>query len=185
MREFVRRHAVAVSAVLSVVAIGTVVAAVRGVVPASALPDWPALAHAAPTVNAVLSVAAVGTISLGWHWARTHEIRKHRAAMLASTLLFVSFLALYLYHIVLAGTTEFPGPAVVYRFVYLPILVVHMLLAIVCIPLVVHALVLAATHSTAELPRTRHPQVGRVAAPLWLVSFAFGIVVYLLLYVVY
>ncbi|MFC7165468.1 DUF420 domain-containing protein [Halospeciosus flavus] len=92
---------------------------------------------------------------------------------------------LYLYHIVVAGTTGFPGPEAVYQFVYLPILVVHMLLAMCCIPLVVYALLLGVTHSTDELPRTPHPRVGRVAASLWIVSFALGVVVYLLLHVVY
>ncbi|MFC7199038.1 DUF420 domain-containing protein [Halospeciosus flavus] len=185
MREVVRRHTVAVAAVVSLVAIGVVVATVRGFVPAGVLPRWPALVHAAPTINVGLSIVAIVTISLGWHWARTHEIRKHRLAMVTSTVLFATFLGLYLYHIVVAGTTGFPGPEAVYQFVYLPILVVHMLLAMCCIPLVVYALLLGVTHSTDELPRTPHPRVGRVAASLWIVSFALGVVVYLLLHVVY
>jgi len=39
--------------------------------------------------------------------------------------------------------------------------------------------------SRRRTPATNHPRVGRVAAVLWLVSFALGIVVYLPLYVVY
>jgi putative membrane protein len=92
---------------------------------------------------------------------------------------------LYLYRVSLVGPTHFAGPAWAERYLYLPILVVHMGLAIVCLPLLYYVLLLAYSHPVAELPATNHPRVGRVAAVLWLVSFALGIVVYLLLYVVY
>jgi putative membrane protein len=58
-------------------------------------------------------------------------------------------------------------------------------LAMVSIPLVYYALLLAGTRPVNEIPATKHAKVGRVAASLWLVSFALGIVVYLLLYVLY
>jgi len=92
-------------------------------------------------------------------------------------------LALYLYRIVVHGTTEFPGDGAVYTFVYLPVLAIHIGLALVAIPLVYYALLLATTRRVREIYDTNHAKVGRVAASLWLVSFAPGIVVYLLLYV--
>ena len=100
-------------------------------------------------------------------------------------MLFVAFLVLYLYRVSLVGPAPFPGPDSVYQFVYLPVLAIHILLAIVCIPLLYYVLLLALTHDVAELPATNHPRVGRVAASLWQISFALGIVVYLLLYAVY
>lgn len=185
MKSLVRRHAVAVSGVLSAVALALVVGAVRGLIPASALPAYEPLVSVVPTLNAAISALALATISLGWRAIRRRNVARHRALMLTSTLLFTGFLALYLYRIIIHGTTEFTGPDVVYQFVYLPVLVVHMAFAMVCVPLVVHALVLASTHSVAELPRTNHPRVGQWAAALWLVSFTLGIVVYVLLYVAY
>lgn len=186
MKAFVREHSLAVSGVLSAVALGLVFGAVLGVLPVDALPRASdAFLHAIPTINAVLALAAVATISLGWRWARRHDIRRHRVAMGTSAGLFAAFLALYLYRLSIVGTTSFRGPAVVETYVYLPILAIHMLLAIVCVPLVIYALVLAAVHPIRELPRTNHPRVGRVAAPLWLVSFSLGVVVYLLLHVAY
>jgi putative membrane protein len=183
---FARRHVRSLAAALSVVSIGLVVAAVRGFVPASALPQAPdAVLAAIPTANAALSAAAIAAIATGWRAIRDGNVRRHRAAMTASTLLFGTFLALYLYRIVVAGTTHFAGPDAVYTFVYLPVLVVHMGLAMVCIPLVYYALLLAATRDVSEIPATSHATVGRVAASLWLVSFTLGIVVYLLLYVAY
>lgn len=183
---FARRHVTSLAAVLSLASIGLVVAAVRGFVPASALPHAPdAVLAAIPTVNAVLSAAAIAAIATGWRAIRRGDVRTHRAAMVTSAVLFAAFLALYLYRIVVEGTTHFAGPDAVYTFVYLPVLVVHMALAVVCIPLVYYVLLLAGTRDVGEIPATNHARVGRVAASLWLVSFALGIVVYLLLYVVY
>ncbi|MFB6077779.1 MAG: DUF420 domain-containing protein [Halarchaeum sp.] len=185
MRSFVTRHPSSVSAPLSVAALALVVACVRGVLPATLLPVHEPLVALVPTLNAAISVAAIATIAVGWRSIRRGDVARHRALMTASAALFAGFLALYCYRLVVHDTTAFGGPDVVYRFVYLPVLVVHMALAVVCVPLVVHALVLAATRPASALADTLHPRVGRVAAPLWTVSFALGVVVYLLLYVAY
>ncbi|NIC00368.1 DUF420 domain-containing protein [Halobacterium sp. R2-5] len=183
---FARRHVGSLTAVLSVASLALVIAAVRGFVPASAVPHAPeAFLELLPTLNAALSAAAIVTITVGWRAIRDGNVDRHRAAMLASTLLFALFLAFYLYRIVVEGTTEFAGPEAVYTYVYLPVLVIHMGLAMLAIPLVYYALLLAGTRDVREIPRTNHATVGRVAASLWLVSFALGIVVYLLLYVLY
>lgn len=170
---------------LSAVSLGLVFSAVGGVIPASVLPRVSPLVAAIPHVNAVVSLAAIGTITYGIVSIRRGQVASHRRAMLASLVLFVTFLVLYLYRVSLEGPTPFPGPETVYRFVYLPTLAVHILLAIVCIPLLYYVLLLALTHDPADLPETPHPRVGRVAATLWLVSFALGLVVYAMLYVRY
>ena len=183
---FARRHVRSLAAVLSLVSIALVVASVRGVVPSAALPHAPGwFVDAIPTLNAAISAAAIGTILAGWRAIRRGDVDRHRAAMVTTTVLFAVFLALYLYRIVVHGTTEFPADGAVYTFVYLPVLVVHMGLAMVAIPLVSYALLLAATRDVREIYHTNHARIGRVAAALWLVSFSLGIVVYLLLYVVY
>jgi len=173
------------AAALSLVSLALVFFAVGGVIPSALLPRVPPLVEAVPHLNAAVSAAAIGTILYGVASARQGRIGRHRRAMLASLALFVTFLVLYLYRVSLEGPTPFPGPASVYRFVYLPLLVVHVLLAIVCIPLLYYVLLLAVTRDVAELPDTPHPRVGRVAATLWLVSFSLGLIVYLMLYVVY
>jgi len=180
-----RKRVRELTAVLSVVSLALVFSAVRGLVPPTLLPRVEPLVAAVPHVNALVSVAAIGTICYGLLSVRRGRIRRHRMAMLASLALFVTFLVLYLYRVSLEGPTPFPGPESVYQFVYLPTLAVHMLLAIVCLPLLYYVLLLALTHDVAELPETLHPRVGRVAAVLWLVSFSLGLVVYLLLYVIY
>lgn len=183
MSTTVRRNVPAATAALSALSLGLVFAVALGVVPRSALPRAPhAVVAAIPHVNAALSAVAIATIVAGWRFARRGQIRRHRAAMLAAFALFAGFLVLYLYRVALEGPTPFPGDPAVYRFVYLPTLVVHVSLAVVCVPLLYYVLLLAATRPVAEIPLSRHPRVGRVAASLWLVSFALGLVVYGLLY---
>jgi putative membrane protein len=182
----IRRHVPAVSGVLSVVALALVFAAALRAIPDWLLPRAPdVVVHAIPHVNAVVSVAAICTILLGVRAIRRGNVERHRRMMLSTTGLFGAFLVAYLYRVALEGPTDFPGPATVEQFVYYPVLGIHILLAIVCVPLVIYTLLLALTHSVAELPETRHPTVGKAAAALWLVSFALGTVVYLMLYVVY
>jgi putative membrane protein len=174
------------TAILSAVSLALVFGAVLGVIPRSVVPRLPdSILGAIPHVNALISTVAVVTILAGVVFARRGAFRNHRAMMLASALLFAAFLVLYLYKVTLEGPATFPGPDAVYRWVYLPLLAVHILLAIVCIPLLYYVLLLATTRPIAALADTAHARVGRVAAALWLISFVLGNAVYLLLYVVY
>jgi len=183
--ERVRKRVPALTGVLTVVSLALVFGAVGGYLPAAALPRIDGLVVAVPHLNALISLSAIGAILVGVRAIRRGNVSRHRVAMLTATGLFALFLLLYLYRVSLEGPTTFTGPAPLKRFLYLPMLAIHILLAMVCLPLVYYALLLAATHSVAELPRTNHPRVGRVAALLWLVSFTLGICVYLLLHVLF
>lgn len=171
------------AAVLSVLSLGLVFGAATRSLPVDALPRASdAVLHVIPHVNAAISLVAIVVIGYGWVAIRRHRVQRHRVAMVTGFALFATFLALYLYKVALTGPTPFDGPAVVERFVYLPVLAVHMTLAVVCVPLLWYVFLIGITHPVAEIPGTRHPRVGRVAAALWLLSFALGVVVYLLLY---
>lgn len=181
-----REHVPELAALLSALALGLVFGAVLGVGPLRSLPRAPhAVVEAIPHVNVVISVVAFAVIAHGWWRIRRREVRRHRRSMLAGLVLFLLFLALYLYRVSLEGPTPFGGPDAVYSLVYLPMLAVHVTLAVVCIPLLFYVLLLGLTRPVAELAGTLHPRVGRVAAALWLTSFAMGTGVYLLLYVLY
>jgi putative membrane protein len=181
---FARNHVPALTAVLTIVSLALVFSAVLGFVPA--LPRAPeAVIDAIPHLNAVISAVAIVTIALGWRAIRNGAIKRHRALMVTSAVLFGTFLILYLYRVALEGPQPFGGPAMLYRWVYTPILAIHILLAIVCVPLVYYVVLLAGTRPIEAIPETAHPRVGQLAASLWLVSFALGIVVYLLLYVLF
>jgi putative membrane protein len=183
VRRRVREHIPAATAFLTVVSLALVFGAVGGYAPA--LPRVDPLVGVVPHANALISATAIATILTGVRAIRRGNVTRHRRAMLASTALFGLFLVLYLYRVSLEGPTEFAGPDTLRRFVYLPMLAVHILLAMVCLPAVYGALLLAGTHRVAELRETPHRRVGSVAATLWLVSFSLGICVYLMLHVLF
>ena len=180
-----RDHVPALTALLSVVSLALVFGAVGGVIPQSLIPESQTLLSAIPHINAVVSLAAITTIVGGWRAIKRGAVQTHRRRMIASFGLFAVFLVLYLYRVTLLGPTSFPGPTAVYTYLYLPMLAIHILLAIVCVPFVFYALLLGATRSVPEIYESRHRTVGRIAASLWLISFTLGIAVYMFLYVVY
>ena len=168
--------------ILSVLSVSLVVAAASGTVPSAVVPGAPsAVLSSIPTVNAIVSAIAITTIGAGWIAIRRGQIERHRRYMLTSIGLFATFLVLYCYRLIATGgAAGFDGPTVIYQFVYLPVLAVHIGLAICCIPLLYYVILLAATHDVSSLGSTRHRTVGRVVVPLWIGSFSLGIVVYLL-----
>ncbi|MBX0294310.1 DUF420 domain-containing protein [Haloarcula nitratireducens] len=181
-----RARVPALTGLLTVVSLALVFGAVLGAIPPRVLPHAPESVLAAiPHLNAAISATAIVTIVVGVRAIRNGRIQRHRRSMVATFGLFGAFLILYLYRITLEGPTDFAGPAAVESFVYLPLLAVHILLAIVAIPLVYYTLLLAASHPVAELPETNHPRAGKLAAGLWLISFSLGIVVYAMLYLVW
>ncbi|MFW5917832.1 MAG: DUF420 domain-containing protein [Halorubrum sp.] len=186
MSQWARENVPLLTGLLSAVALALVFGAVGGAIPSGLLPRASdGVLAAIPHFNAAVSATAIGTILLGWRAIARGDVARHRAFMLTTFGLFAAFLAGYLYRLIHVGTAAFPGPEVVYTYLYLPFLAVHILLAIACLPFVFYALLLAATRPYAELYHTRHARVGRVAAVLWLISFTMGIGVYLLLYHVY
>lgn len=181
-----RTNVPGIAAILSAVSLGLVFGAATRTIPSAVLPRAPdAVLRAIPHANVGISVLAIGVIGYGWNAARHRRIRRHRTAMVTGFGLFATFLVLYLYKVALEGPTAFVGPIVIERFVYLPVLAIHVALAVVCVPLLWYVLLLGLTHPVSEIPLTRHPSLGRIAASLWLLSFALGIVVYLLLYHLY
>jgi len=182
----VREQVPALTGLLTIVSLALVFGAVGGAIPSALLPRAPeSVLEAIPTVNAVVSAAAIGTIVAGVRAIRRGDVDRHRQLMVATFALFVTFLVLYLYRVTLVGPTEFAGPAVVETYVYLPLLAIHILLAIVAIPAVYYTLLLAASYPVSELSSTNHPRAGKVAATLWLISFSLGIVVYAMLYLIW
>lgn len=184
--QLVRKQQVPLlTAVLSIVSLGLVFSAVGGIVPEWLLPRSQGLIDLIPHLNAAISLAAIGTIIGGWRAIKRGDVDTHRRRMLVAFVLFGAFLVFYLYRVSLEGASEFGGPEAVYQFFYLPMLAIHILLAIICVPLLFYVILLAVSRPVEEIYRSRHRSVGQIAAVLWLISFTLGIAVYGMLYVVY
>lgn len=180
-----RDHVPLLTAILSAIALALVFGSVLGAIPRWLLPRNEGFIQLVPHLNAVISVVAIGTIIGGWRAIRRGDVETHRRRMLVAFVLFGAFLAFYLYRVSLEGPTEFGGPDAVYQFFYLPMLAIHILLAIICVPLLFYVLLVAVSRPVEEIYRSRHRSVGQIAAVLWLISFTLGVAVYAILYLVY
>ena len=136
------------------------------------------LPHAIALVNAL----ALVLLAAGWWLIRNGYVKLHRIAMPSALGLVSLFLVMYVTRIYLGGIKEFPGPEGIYYYVYLPILIIHLVLSIICIQPVLYVALIAFTHKIEDIPRTRHRLVGRIAVPMWMLSLALGLIVYILLY---
>ena len=186
--EPIREHVTAVTAVLTVVGYGLVAATFGGLVPI--FPDIGEqgvnlLGHAIAVVN----TAATITLVLGWRAIRRGDVRTHRRYMITSFALILLFLLLYLPKVGGGGEKRFVLSAS-YAFVptwewirpaYLAMLAIHILLSVLAMPVVLYALMLGLTHTPAELRKSIHPRVGRIAAVSWILSLVLGVLTYLLL----
>lgn len=182
MLQRVRDRVGVVAAILSIVSLALVLGTAGGFVPGELLPRADSLLAVIPHLNALISVAAIAVILTGVRAIKHGDVRRHRRAMLSAFGLFAGFLALYLYRVAILGPKDFPGAVWLETYVYLPVLAIHILLAIVCVPLLYYVALLGVTTPVAEIPDTRHPRLGRITVVLWLTSFGLGLVVYGMLY---
>lgn len=184
VRTAVRDHTLGTATILSAVSLALVFSAALRIVPAEALPRAPtAVVDAIPHLNAAISAVAFVVVVAGVREIRRGNVERHRKLMGTAFALFATFLVAYLYRVALVGPSEFPASGAL-ETVYYAILGIHITLAVVSVPLVFYTLLLAWSHPVSAIPETNHRKVGKVAAPLWAISFALGVVVYLLLYVV-
>jgi len=183
VKASVREHRLGITVLLTVVAYAVVFGTFLKYIPYPTIGKGTVelLSEVITSLNALSLLA----LSAGWYAVRRGNLRRHRQAMLSGVGIILVFLLVYLEKVGGGGIKEFVGPTWVKTFVYFPLLGIHELLSMVAVPLVIYTLLLAATHSIAELPSTRHPQVGKLAASTWILSLALGIVTFLLLNVVF
>jgi putative membrane protein len=182
LQTVVRNHVGATAGVLTLLSLAIVFGVTLGYVPSGTLPRFDPLVALVPHLNAAISLLAIGVIAIGVKQARSSRYGSHRRTMLVALGLFLAFLALYLYRVALVGPTHFSGPPIL-ETLYNTFLAVHVLLAVSSLPLVYLATVIGLSRPIQAVHETIHARVGRAAAALWLISFAMGIGVYLILYV--
>jgi putative membrane protein len=126
-----------------------------------------------PMLNAIINSATAVLLAAALFAIRRKEIGLHRALMLSAVALSVVFLLFYvLYH----ATHESVAYQGEFGFVYYPILISHILLAIAIVPLVLLSL------SRALQQRfDKHRSIARITWPLWFYVTVSGVVVYLMI----
>ena len=130
-----------------------------------------------PALDALLNGLSATALLMGFAFIRgpktwAGRIKAHRAAMMTAFGFSVLFLVFYITNYALHGESHYPGHSVV-RTIYLIILVSHILLSMICLPLVLITFFLSLT---GRIPI--HRKVARWTFPVWLYVSITGVVVY-------
>lgn len=129
-----------------------------------------------PTLNAALNAACAVLLTRGFLYIRRGDVRRHKACMGLAFAVSVVFLASYLTHHALHGSTRFTGSGWP-RPLYFSILVSHTILAVAIVPLALRTLYLAWRGRFDA-----HRRIARWTLPLWLYVSVTGVIVYWMLY---
>ena len=131
---------------------------------------------ALPTLNASLNATSALLLGVGYACIRRGRIAAHRACMIGAFAVSALFLVSYVTYHATSPSRAFTGVGWI-RWVYFPLLISHILLAIAILPLALLTLYRAARGDI-----TRHRRIARWTLPLWLYVSLTGVAVYLMLY---
>ncbi|WP_269542832.1 DUF420 domain-containing protein [Cerasicoccus fimbriatus] len=143
------------------------------------------LLHALPAINASLNGLATLLLTVGFvliKLDREKNMKAHRAMMLSAFTVSVVFLICYLLHKGLragageAVNTSFAGEGI-WRWIYYPMLISHVLLAMVIVPLIFVTL----WHAFKGRYQ-KHQKWAKWTFPLWYYVSVTGVLVYFFLY---
>jgi putative membrane protein len=143
-----------------------------------------------PHINAVLNTLTALCLIIGFVFIKNKNIKLHRATMLTAFTLSSVFLVLYVvYHFSPIASVKFgdvnhdkivDGAELevvgMIRYIYLTILLTHILLAAVVVPLVLFAIYFALTNQIGK-----HKKMVKWTYPIWLYVAVTGVVVYLMI----
>lgn len=128
-----------------------------------------------PALNALLNALAAVALVTGFLFIRSKRIAAHRAAMFTAFVFSSGFLAAYITNYALHGEMHFHGEGTV-RLVYFPLLISHIILAVVALPMILITFFLSLS---GRFPA--HRRLARFTFPIWLYVSVTGVIVYAML----
>jgi len=129
-----------------------------------------------PAINAMLNASSAVFLISGYVAIRRRRIQFHRSCMVAAVWTSCIFLASYVARFATTGAHRYPGHGWDKQ-LYLVVLFSHMVLAVVIVPMVVRALLLARRKRFVQ-----HRRLARWLWPMWIYVSLTGVTVYLMLY---
>jgi putative membrane protein len=143
-----------------------------------------------PHINAVLNTLTASCLLLGLFFIKNKNIKMHRTVMMTAFVLSSFFLILYvIYHFSPNSSIKFGDvnhdkivdeaeklAVGTVRYIYLFILLTHILLAAVVVPLVLFAFYFALSNQIVK-----HKKMVKWTYPIWLYVAVTGVVVYLMI----
>lgn len=154
------------------IAIPVAVALLIGIRTKIDLGSWTkALPHVIGVVNTLTTVSLL----MGLYFIKKRQIDAHKTAMLIAFALGSAFLILYILYHISNPSTSFGGTGVI-KFIYLFLLISHIVLSIGVV-----RFVLLALHYAFANDYESHKKIVRLAYPVWLYVSTSGVVVYLMI----
>jgi len=129
-----------------------------------------------PDLNAALNLTAFVLICLGLAAIKRGDERAHKTLMLSAVGVSALFLTSYLIYHFEVGSVKFQGEGLI-RWIYLAILISHIILAIVQVPLIILTVLWGLKEQ-----REKHRRIAKITAPIWLYVSLTGVIVYVMLY---
>ena len=130
-----------------------------------------------PNLTVALNGLSLVFLLAGYRAVRLRRVVMHKRLMIGALAASVAFLAAYLTHHALHGSTRYPFEDWT-RTLYLAVLIPHSLLAALIVPFVLRGVWLAWRERFEA-----HARLMRRVWPVWIYVSATGILVYLMLYI--
>lgn len=128
-----------------------------------------------PALNASINGTVSVLLVIGYLLIRQKKIQAHRKVMTLSIVLSALFLVSYVLYHITHQETRFGGEGTI-KYIYLIILLTHILFATVIAPLVL----ISFTRALSER-FDKHRKIARITLPLWLYVSVTGVIVYLMI----
>ncbi len=141
-------------------------------------------------VSLILEFLVTSAFLLGFYFARKRNISAHYKTMVSALILDSSFMVSYMVKSLVEGRTEFIGPESVRMYIYLPTVIFHSIISTVVLAMALYMVYHGFRNTTKTNGRRmtgnkeRHHKLGKATIIMWILSFASGLAIYYLLYVV-
>ena len=129
-----------------------------------------------PGLNALLNGLSATALLIGFLFIRARKITAHWRSMTAAFIFSTLFLVGYILHHALHGDVLYPVHDAVYRWVYVPLLSSHIILATIALPMVLSTFFFSLTKRFPQ-----HRKIARWTFPLWLYVSVTGVITYVML----
>jgi len=128
-----------------------------------------------PKINAIINSLVSILLLAGLYFIKTNEEKKHRIVMSSAFGLSILFLISYVFYHSLAESVPFGDEGLI-RYVYLFILLTHIVLAAVVMPFILYTFYFALTNQL-----NKHRKLAKVTWLVWFYVSVTGVVVYLMI----
>ena len=129
-----------------------------------------------PALNALLNGLSAIALVIGYSFIRAKNVPLHRGSMFTAFVFSSAFLAAYITNYALHGEMVFPRDAGAIRWVYFPLLISHIILAVMALPMILITFFLSLS---GRFPA--HRKLARWTFPVWLYVSVTGVIVYAML----